>query len=139
MPQQHCCSHARSLHRLMVQFLQQQLFSVSHCWLHNVQAAGSPLPPVHTHSTLLTPPSHSNAGFIFLGTCLRLLALQSPGLREQMVQVPQWPDILQQPATVAREGAQLSVPALMQLAAGVVIDSAPSRLTPDIAARWGRV
>ena len=87
-------------------------------------------------NTLLTLPCHSNAGFIFLGTCLRLLALQSPGLREQLVQVPQWPDILQQPATAARRGgAQLPVPALMQPGAGVVLDSAPSRLTPDIAAR----
>ena len=95
----------------------------------------SPPPALCTHSTLLTPPCHSNAGFIFLGTCLRLLALQSPGLRGQVVQVPQWPGILQQPAAAAREGAQLPVPALMQAAAGVVIDSAPSRLTPDIAAR----
>ena len=87
------------------------------------------------HKTLLTLPSHSNAGFIFLGTCLRLLALQSPGLRERLVQVPQWPYILQQPAAAAREGARLPVPALMQPAAGVIIDSAPSRLTPDIAAR----
>ena len=92
-------------------------------------------PLVHTHNTLLTLPSHSNAGVIFLGTCLRLLALQSPGLREKLLQVPQWPDIVQQPATAAPEGARLSVPALMQPAAGVVIDSAPSRLTPDIAAR----
>ena len=84
---------------------------------------------------LLTLPCHSNAGFIFLGTCLRLLALQSPGLRGQLLPVPQWPDILQQPSKEFWGGAQPSVPTLMQPAVGVVIDSAPSRLTPDIAAR----
>ncbi|KAK9905971.1 hypothetical protein WJX75_009885 [Coccomyxa subellipsoidea] len=69
----------------------------------------------------------SNAGFIFFGTMLRTLAQQDEELFSKVLGRPCY----------AREMGRLSPAPLdiLEGTAGIILDSAPSRLTPDIAAR----
>ncbi|CAL8472211.1 g11753 [Coccomyxa elongata] len=67
----------------------------------------------------------SNAGFIFFGTMLRTLAQQDEELFIKIVGRPPLGARRPSPAPLS----------LLEATAGIVLDSAPSRLTPDIAAR----
>ena len=67
----------------------------------------------------------SNAGFIFFGTMLRALAMQDPSMSSRVfTRMPQSPESSAAPLD------------MLNTTSGIIIDSAPSRLTPDIAARW---
>ncbi|CAL5220750.1 g2812 [Coccomyxa viridis] len=70
----------------------------------------------------------SNAGFIFLGTMLRLLALQDESIFRQIARHPERLRMLEAKKPVVL----LSV---LDPTQGIILDSAPARLTPDIASR----
>ena len=75
----------------------------------------------------------SNAGFIFFGTLLQQLA-SSQGTAAEQSQETYGQAINQ----LSRGPLQPSLSSVLSSIQGVIIDSAPSRITPDIAARCER-
>lgn len=71
-----------------------------------------------------------------MGTAMRTLALQDPALQQQLLKAPGLQDAYE---AVDYSNwslpAQHSQPSLLQPVRGMVFDSCPARLTPDIAAR----
>ncbi len=104
----------------------------------NPPAAGSKTTaPVHLHllghhflNIALTRRCCSNAGFLFLGTLLRLSALSA--------QAQPGGDSPQGDAAAGNGEASRVVPGVGRMD-GIILDSAPAPITPDIAARWADV
>ena len=96
--------------------LQACLSALNVPFMFSQSPAASPVSP----SLLVVADLCSNAGFLFMGTVLRAMADSNAKLAERQ------PD----------KQTELLRHKLLNPVQGIIFDSAPCRLTPDISARW---
>ena len=117
----------------------------------HLQAAALSIEVLHAASYAISDTSrssntfmlaYSNAGFIFFGTMLRSLAASAPmasaARRTKLLEASTGADraaCTEHSGTLLQHSEKRWPLSVLDPVAGLILDSAPSRLTPDIAAR----